>query len=96
MNISLIVLPGGLHAIFIRSALSTLRIYEQTVTHLGWIQTISTDAQRDTETRRTTSGKIKSVSEVSVIHYGIKGICGDSSPPPKTKARVEVSIYCRS
>lgn len=34
MNASL-VRPGGLHAIFIRSALSAMRVYEQTVTGLG-------------------------------------------------------------
>jgi len=32
---SLRILPGGLHANFIRSALSALRVYEQTVTDLG-------------------------------------------------------------
>lgn len=32
------VRPGGLHAIFIRSALSAVRVYEQTVTGLGQTQ----------------------------------------------------------
>lgn len=45
LNISLIVLPGGLHAVLIRSALSAMQIYELTVTRLGWIQTIFADAQ---------------------------------------------------
>lgn len=35
MNASLVILPGGLHAIFIRSALSAMRVYEQTVTGSG-------------------------------------------------------------
>lgn len=51
MSASLVVLPGGLHAILIRSALTAMRVYEQTVTGLGWTQTTSTGAWRGRERR---------------------------------------------
>lgn len=67
LNISLINPPRGLHAIFIRSVLSAMQIYEQTVTCLGWIQSISSVARIDQQRRRKTSGKTKSVNEESVL-----------------------------
>lgn len=46
MNISSVAFPAGLHAIYIRSALPAMQVDEQTVTGLGWPQTISTGAWR--------------------------------------------------
>lgn len=50
MNCNL-VRPGGLHAIFIRSALSAVQVYEQAVTGLGLSQTQSDGSQRGRERR---------------------------------------------
>lgn len=45
------VCPGGLHAIFIRSALPAVQVYEQAVTGLGLSQTQSAGSQRGREKR---------------------------------------------
>lgn len=50
INCSL-VRPGGLHAIFIRSALPAVQVYEQAVTGLGLSQTQSAGSQRGREKR---------------------------------------------
>lgn len=46
---SIVSFPGGLHAIFIRSAQSAERVYKQTITNLGWKQTVSIGTQRGRE-----------------------------------------------
>uniref|UniRef100_A0AAQ4RHD2 Uncharacterized protein n=1 Tax=Gasterosteus aculeatus aculeatus TaxID=481459 RepID=A0AAQ4RHD2_GASAC len=46
VNARLVILPEGLHAIFIRSPLPATRVYEKTVTGSGGKQTVSISSRR--------------------------------------------------
>lgn len=86
MNARLVILPGGLHAIFIRSPLPATRVYEKTVTGSGGKQTVSISSRRAGE-RSEREGR--SPGEEGVLRGAVTSIWEDLSPPPGRKARAE-------
>ena len=91
-----LVHPGGLHAVFIRSALSAVRVYEQAVTGLGGPNCIHwcLESQRG-EYKRAAKWE-ESVRELSIIHWTFTSTEADPSPPPGKTVRAEVVVSCHS
>lgn len=88
-----VVRPGGLHAIFIRSALSAMRVCEQTVTDLGWNQNyIHWCSERQRKEIKGWLDRRGAVKWMINHPWGVTGTGEEPSPPPMKKAEVEVDI----
>lgn len=86
-----LVRPGGLHAVYIRSALPAVQVYEQTVTGLGLSQTQSAGSRRGRERRYSVLKQIECewVYEWVILHPLASTSTGeDHSLSPVKRAKV--------
>lgn len=92
-----LVRPGGLHAVYIRSALPAVQVYEQTVTGLGLSQTQSAGSRRGRERGYSMLKQIECewVNEWVILHpFGFYKYWGRSLSISCEESKGWVHISC--